>query len=688
MSTHKKIDRICVIAIVLALLLTILCMNGEALGIQASDRAMGYETRLFDTSKVHTIDIIMDDWDSFIASAQSEEYSVCAVVIDGEVYSNVGIRGKGNTSLSTVASMNSDRYSFKIEFDQYDSTKSYYGLDKLSLNNIIQDTTYMKDYLTYRLMGQFGVAAPLCSYVYITVNGEDWGLYLAVEAVEDAFLQRNYGTDYGELYKPDSLSFGGGRGNGMNFDMDDFMNSFEGNETDSVSSFDPGDSADNQEGQRQAGQTRDNGASPSMPSGDELQGMPGMDRNQSSDPAAESSGGRAQSEQRGMGGDMSMGSSDVMLQYIDDDPDSYSNIFDSAKTDITTADQARLIASLQALSNGTDIGSVVDVEQVIRYFVVHNFVVNADSYTGSMIHNYYLYEEDGQLSMIPWDYNLAFGTFQGNDAASAVNDPIDSPLSVTGDGSRPIIDWIFSDEEYTALYHQYFAEFLETADFAALIDEAEALIAPYVAQDPTAFYSYEEFEAGAAALREFCLLREESVLGQLDGTIPSTAEGQSADRSTLVDASQLNLSAMGSMGDTTGGAGSKDHMSSMGSMGDMGNMGDMGGERFQNPQDTQSGSTAPSDTMTPPDASPSGGTPTAPARDAQFPSADSTQQFPGGQQIPGDLSDRTDGSFPDNLPGSTSGNAAITQNGNSLISLLVSGIVLLLGLLVAFLFKR
>ena len=50
------------------------------------------------------------------------------------------------------------------------------------------------------------------------------------------------------------------------------------------------------------------------------------------------------------------------------------------------------------------------MEEVIRYFVVHNFVCNGDSYTGTMIHNYYLYEEDGRLSMLPWDYNLAYGT--------------------------------------------------------------------------------------------------------------------------------------------------------------------------------------------------------------------------------------------------------------------------------------
>ena len=53
------------------------------------------------------------------------------------------------------------------------------------------------------------------------MNGEYWGLYLAVEAVEDSFLERNNMTT-GELYKPDSMSFGGGRGNGRDFDFERF----------------------------------------------------------------------------------------------------------------------------------------------------------------------------------------------------------------------------------------------------------------------------------------------------------------------------------------------------------------------------------------------------------------------------------------------------------------------------------
>ncbi len=571
MSTHKKIDIICCIAVVFSLLVTVLFLNAEALGIQAADKVMGYENRLFDAEKVHTIDIVIDDWDGFLETCQNEEYSVCNVLIDGEAYMNVGIRGKGNTSLSSVSSMDSDRYSFKIEFDQYDNTKNYYGLDKLCLNNIIQDNSYMKDFLVYQMMNEFGVDAPLCSYAYITVNGEDWGLYLAVEGVEDSFLQRNYGSNYGELYKPDSMSMGGGRGNGKDFKMEDFeftppegesmQNPFEG--------FDGG---------FPGGEMPDMG---NMPQGMEFPG--GMTMPENDEKSNNKSGnGRKFEGGKGFGGGFGMGSSDVKLQYTDDNPSSYSNIFNSAKTDISDTDKERLIASLKALAEGENLESVVDIEEVIRYFVVHNFVVNGDSYTGSIIHNYYLYEEEGQLSMIPWDYNLAFGTFQGNNANSAVNDPIDSPVSGSME-DRPMINWIFAKEEYTEQYHQYFAEFIQEffADgkLVELIDSTAEEIAPYVEKDPTKFCTFEEFEKGVATIREFCLLRAESVSGQLNGTVPSTSEGQKTDSSTLIDASGLVLSDMGTMGMGRGGFGG-DNEKGFGGFG--GNFGEETGERHNN----------------------------------------------------------------------------------------------------------
>ena len=648
MSTSKHMTAVCIAAAVFAVIIACAMLIAGTSGAfgAGEGKQLGYEDKLFDTSVVHEIDIEMDDWDGFLSTCTSEEYSPCSITIDGETYDVVGIRGKGNTSMSTVSSLGSDRYSFKVEFGHYSGGVSYHGLDKISLNNTIQDTTYMKDYLTYRAMAEFGVDAPLCSFAWIRVNGEDWGLYLVVEGVENSFLQRNYGSDYGELYKPDSMSFGGGRGNGAGFDMGEFefdedgelkmgattdsdgemtgFSGFSGEAPDSSGAM-PGFSgeapnsggampgfsgeAPNSGGAMPgfSGEAPDSGGA--MPgfgggfsgfsgeapnSGGAMPGFSGEAPNSGgempdfdgfSGEAPDSSGampdfgggffgfgGEAPGSGEGMsgsGGGMpgfgGMGSDDVKLQYIDDDPDSYANIFDNAKTTISAADENRLIASLKQLSNYENIDEIVDIDEVIRYFVVHDFVCNGDSYTGSMVHNYYLYEDDGQLSMIPWDYNLAYGTFQATDATATVNDPIDTPVSGGNMDDRPMVGWIFSNDEYTDLYHELYARFLDEVDLQAIIDETAALIDPYVQKDPTAFYSYEDFKAGVETLKEFCALRAESVLGQLGGTIPSTKDGQSADSSALVDASAITLSDMGSMG----GGGQPGNMGGGGQPGNM-----------------------------------------------------------------------------------------------------------------------
>lgn len=530
---HKNINKICWVVVSLTIVIAVLFMAASSLEWIRANTSVGYENRLFDPSRVHSIDIVMDDWEGFLKTATSKEYSPCTIVIDGDKYSNIGIRGKGNTSLTQVAAYGNDRYSFKVEFDQYNTGGSYYGLDKLSLNNIYADNTYMKDYLSYQMMEYVGAVSPLCSFVYITVNGEDWGLYLAVEGVEEGFLQRNYGADYGNLYKPDSMNMGGGRGAGSGSNMKDLM-SGDG----LLEGIDP------------------NNMPEGFNSGNMREGF---------DPSSTFGENRNENSPRGFG---AMGSSDVSLQYIDDNPSSYPNIFNNAKTDITNADESRLIASLKQLNEGKNLEDVVDIEAVIKYFVVHNFVQNGDSYTGTMVHNYYLYEENGVLSMIPWDYNLAFGSFSGmgmgqfggsstsSGATSDINAPIDSPVTGGTLESRPMVAWIFDNEEYTTLYHRYFVEYItnyfDSGYFEQMLDETISLISPYVEKDPTAFCTYDEFKIGIETLREFCLLRAESISGQLGGTIPSTQDGQSADNSTLIDASHINITDMGTM---SGGGG-------------------------------------------------------------------------------------------------------------------------------------
>lgn len=58
-------------------------------------------------------------------------------------------------------------------------------------------------------MRQMGVPTPLCSYTAVSLNGEYVGLYVAMEGVEVSFAVRNFGYDYGLLYKPEQFDVAG-----------------------------------------------------------------------------------------------------------------------------------------------------------------------------------------------------------------------------------------------------------------------------------------------------------------------------------------------------------------------------------------------------------------------------------------------------------------------------------------------
>ena len=228
MVKHKYIDLICTGAAVLAVLLTLLLMFGEHLGIPKASANPGYVTRLFDDSRVHTIDIQIEDWSAFIGNAEKEEYAACTVKIDGEEFHNIGLRAKGNNSLRLTEEYGLSRYSLKLEFDQFLDGGNYYGLDKFSLDASFQDNSYMKTYMAYDMMAFMGVPTPLCSYTWDAALDCDWGLFLAVEEPEEAFAHRNFGSVYGKLYKPDYRSL-----NAENADValkyiDDNPNSYPG----------------------------------------------------------------------------------------------------------------------------------------------------------------------------------------------------------------------------------------------------------------------------------------------------------------------------------------------------------------------------------------------------------------------------------------------------------------------------
>jgi hypothetical protein len=377
----------------------------------------------------------------------------------------------------------------------------------------------MKEYISYDMMREMGVECPLVSYAKITVNGEYWGLYLALEAYDHSFLERNYGTTDGNLYNVKSVEAGGK--DGMNPpDMPEMTD--ENGETvtmpeqpdNNIGGMNPPD--------KMPEMTDENGETVTMP------------------------------DFKGGGGFGGFGNSGGgSLVYTDDDSSSYSSIFENAVFNSTgEEDYQRVITALKNLSEGQNLEEYFDVDEILRYLAVHTAVVNLDSYSSNMQQNYYIYENNGKITILPWDYNLAFGGFQSGSATSAVNFAIDTPVTNGIDlEDRPLISKLLEVDEYKERYHEYLsqvADYLNNID--EKVDEIKSLIDEDAQNDPSSFCTYEEFEKGTETLKEFAKLRAESIEGQLDGTVPSTNEEQEKDSSKLIDASSVNLNDMGVQG--------------------------------------------------------------------------------------------------------------------------------------------
>lgn len=518
-----------------AVLLTIVFMNGKRFGIEPVSGASGYEDRLFDTSYVHEIDIVMNNFDDMCGKADKTWYD-CDAVIDGEKFSNISIRIKGNAG--EVQSLGSSKYSFRIGFDHRNSMESYHGLNKLDLNNSAGDCTFMKDFLVYEAMSGAGVPSPLCSYVFLTVNGSDAGLYLAVESVDDAFLIRNFGKNYGNLYKPECEETEYEKtiqSVGIDPQVDsndlDIVGRTDENSGRDVSFDDPMEHID-----------------PNVLSQNDLDNIMAASSGESA------AGNENILTEESESADGSPGIQDTMaivkpddikLIYIDDDPRSYKDIFDNASQNVTGRDKAELIRALKTLSTGADVSSAVDIDEVIAYFAVHNFVVSWNSYTGETAGNYYLYEKRGHLSMLPWDYSSAFGTYRPGDATKMINYPIDTPLLKGLSGYRPMFDWIMKDQRYVTAYHAAMRDLIERYsgenDISFELKQIEAMLTPYIERDQNKFASETAFHKGVDTLISFWELRSKSVENQLSGEIPSTLDGQAESPELLIDASSLEL---------------------------------------------------------------------------------------------------------------------------------------------------
>lgn len=158
----------------------------------------------FITDRVVEVRIAMseEDWTNCQRNALKEQYVLATFWFDGELVPDVAVRPKGVSSLQSVVSSESPRLSLKVDFNLFNSVRTFRGLKKLNFHNGFRDPTLIRERLAYELFAQMDIPAPRVSHVDLWVNNTHLGLYTQVEQVDKTFLRRYFKKDDGNLYKP------------------------------------------------------------------------------------------------------------------------------------------------------------------------------------------------------------------------------------------------------------------------------------------------------------------------------------------------------------------------------------------------------------------------------------------------------------------------------------------------------
>lgn len=469
---------------------------------------------VFSKEKVMDVKITLDesDFQDMLDNASLEEFKMASVEYNGTKLDNVGIRTKGNLSLRSVVQMqDSDRYSFKLAFDEYVDNQTLAGISKINLNNNYSDASYMREFLTYELAEEMGLPTPGHSYVNVYINGKLWGFYLAVEQVGDAYLERNFGNSYGALYKGEMTGTGSDlawlgddlskytglaqkskSSNGdVLIDMLDELNN--GTDYESVLNVDnvlkyialnvATNNMDSYLGSNKQNYYlyEDDGIFNVLPwdynmafggMGGGMGGMGGgrgaFGQNTRTD-AGNTNGADEAGQTQGNGGAMPQNNAGAQQGNGGAMPQGN--------------------AGAQQSNGGANNGGAAQAPQA------------------------------GAPDMGGQNTQTAAG------ASVLIDEPTQGAVA-----ERPLIAKLLAVDEYKERYHAILKEisegFLSETKFNAKVDALAALISANVEQDPTSFYTYEEYLKGVEQLKTVNTTMVASVIQQLNGTVASTNNGQ------------------------------------------------------------------------------------------------------------------------------------------------------------------
>jgi hypothetical protein len=182
--------------------------------------APGSDDELYDPERVPRFDLELAP-DAIAALTRTPRAYVRGTFRYGtQVLGDVGVRLKGEGSFRPI----SRKAAFKIKFDEFVPDQTFRGLKRLTLNNLIEDPSFIVERLCYHVFRTAKLPAPRANNALLFVNGMAYGLYANVESEDKTFLRRWFTRDDGNLYEEGQKDFLPGNEGTFNLETNEMAN--------------------------------------------------------------------------------------------------------------------------------------------------------------------------------------------------------------------------------------------------------------------------------------------------------------------------------------------------------------------------------------------------------------------------------------------------------------------------------
>ena len=139
-------------------------------------------------------------------------YIPATLTFDGVSFTDIGIRLKGNSSLLNSWRSGIEKLPFRLNADGLEDQlpesrdQTFFGFPNLNLTNNSQDASFLRAKVVGDLFREAGVAAARTSFIRVYFDrgaGVQYlGLYTLVEVPDEPMLEAQFGSEDGNLYKP------------------------------------------------------------------------------------------------------------------------------------------------------------------------------------------------------------------------------------------------------------------------------------------------------------------------------------------------------------------------------------------------------------------------------------------------------------------------------------------------------